>query len=311
MQATIRHITRLPSFYEKSSNDERTEWFLSHAYVRTEAFVAAFVRTVYLKPEAIWEHELLTAPLFDPWLFFQSHDVTLPSSLVHYIYHNYPTDSHRLAETAMQDLSAGRIERAEQLFAVGAIPSLAESKFIHAVTIAEVRDNPLVSTRYPSERLLAWRPKEVTRQVCSCGFDAGAAAARMVTESRFAVAALDGDTNDDAPSPALVQELLLQHIVDPKLGHDFELLSPDPPAVTFEDWLQSKLDRARDKVASGPCKVIQYWMLPFNGTVGKYPYPLSDAEKALKRRRIRCQHEHRLTREFFVGYVQDLRRRLM
>lgn len=141
------------------------------------------MRAAYLEPGAPYEEELLSQPFFDPSHFFLAEPATLSDELVHFIYHHYPTDSYKLAQAALKDLAEGRVARAEQLFAVGAVPNLAPSELFHAATHAETKGIPGVSRTYPSERLLAWKNREVERSVCICGFDAAKAASRMLAKS--------------------------------------------------------------------------------------------------------------------------------
>lgn len=70
---------------------------------------------------------------------------------------------------------------------------------------------------------------------------------------------------------------------------------------------------AMDKISFGPCKDLEYWMMPFNGTVGKYSHPLSEVLEIFQRRAnvCLCQHADKVTREFLVAFVLDLRRRLL
>lgn len=300
------------------SNADRTIWFLQRAYARTEEFVAAFVREVYLVPRAPYEDELLSEPFFDPSHFFLTDPTILPSELVHFIYHNYPTDSYTLAEAAVTDLSEGRAERAEQLLAVGAIPSLAPAALKDAAAHAEIKNVPGVSTRYPSERMMAWKNRDVERKVCVCGFDAGAAALRMFTgtvlaETRTRDAGAGG--GDDTPVPAEAVALLLRKIGDRRaqLGTEWDDLLPPAEGQDRRPFIEmdEESERVMDRISFGPCQTIKYWMMPFNGTVGKYSHPLSEAEKAFSIRASRCPHEDSLTREFLAAYVLDLRRRLL
>lgn len=279
--------------------------------MRTEEFVATFVREVYLAPGAPYEDELLSQPFFDPSHFFLADPTTLPSELVHFIYHTYPTDSYKLAEAAVTDLSEGRAERAEQLLAVGAIPSLAPAKLKDAAAHAEIKNVPGVSTRYPSERMMAWKNRDVERRVCVCGFDTGAAAMRMYTD----IAPGDGAGVGNGRLPAQALALLQPKIRDPnvQLGPEWNGILPlvehrdrRPFFEIFEDS-----ERVMDRISFGPCRIMKYWMLPFNGTVGKYPHPLTEAEKAFEGMANRCQHEESLTREFLVGYILELRRCLL
>lgn len=313
----------LPSFGLQTSNAKRTEWFLRRAYVRAEAYVACFVREAYLLPGALFSNKLISEPPFDPWLFFASSSATLPASLTHFIYHTYPTDSGRLAEAAMKDLGAGRIERAEQLFAVGAAPSAAPREAINRACEAELHI-PGLPSRYPSERLLNWKPKAVKRAVCSCGFDAAAAAPDDSLGRILAAASgVYGDNGGDGmPLSAQAQELVHRKKEDPTLDlveQWMKLYAPDAVRkwAAWADTGKRKTSESydtlvTDQIVFGACQFVQYWMLPFNGTVGRYRYPLADAlEKDQAAWGGGCQHSCALVRQFFVAYVLDLRRRLL
>lgn len=236
------------------------------------------------------KQHVASTPLFDPWLFFMRNpDVCLPSTLTHYIYHHYPTDSCHLAEVALHDLAAGRIDRAEQLFSVGAIPSLAPEETFAAATAANLSHIPRVSSTYASERLLSWKPTQaVLRKVCSCGFDASAAALAVNRNSKT------------GPSHQAVLLSIADSSID--LLETWQELTEEK-SVEYSDDVQ-------DMAIWGECKRMQHWMLPFNGTVGRYPFPFSNVQKTLARCGS-CQHVPSLTRDFVVEYVQSLYHRFV
>lgn len=287
--------------------------------MRDKAYVAAFVRIVYLVPGALHANTLLSEPPFDPWLFFQNDDTTLPSSLVHFIYHTYPTLSDRLAEVALRDLVDGRIERAEQLFAVGAVPSHAPAELVTDVSRARLVNVPGVSSTYPSERLLAWKIKEARRTKCSCGFDAGAAAASNAKDSLLAapLESHDSANSDDGPQSGAksLQERILSKFGDKNFGLHARLVDgmeeEQPRRGKGRILIDLTGERVVDWVSAGICKIMHYWMLPFNGTVAKYPTDLADVKRTVYQRTSSCQHQDPFTRAFLVAYVTDLRRRLL
>jgi hypothetical protein len=260
---------------------------------------------MYLEPGAPYEEELLSDPFFDPAHFFLAEDATLPDKLVHFIYHTYPTDSYLLAEAAVRDLTAGRVRRAEQLFSVGAVPTLAPNDVFHAATCAELKGVSGVSKTYPSERLLAWKNRDVERTVCSCGFDAGAEAANVLAHSVLAMAS-------DNVKPAQAVKLLQRKIHDLSTNRWERVngnASVDHPRHILQ--MDDEIEYAMDKVAFGSCRFMKYWMMPFNGTIGKYAHPLSELMEDFERCDRDCQHGVSMTREFLVAYVLDLKNRLL